>query len=363
MIKWLLKNSVWTVSITFMVISTIYWTFLATDRYVSTANVVLESPQISSDATLSFQSILSGSTSNSNDMLLLRDYLLSTDMLKKLDSQYDFRGHYSNENIDFISRLKNKDAPMELLHEYYQSVLKIELDEYAQVLRINAIAYDPEYAKELLTYLLGEGEKKMNDMGKRLAEEQVKFLEEQVGQLSINLDNNRKVLLDYQNINGLISPTGTVENINSVVASLEAQLANFKAQRIAMQSYQSKKSSDLIKMDSEIKALMKQIGIEKSKMAQKNGNALNTLSSEYQTLEMKMIFSKESYSTALAALENTRIEAARKLKQLSILQTPTLPEYASEPKRIYNITVTILMTLFLGLILHMLLMIIRDHQD
>lgn len=52
-----------------------YWALWASDRYVSHANVVLESPQIAAP-TLSFSSLLSGSgAANTADMLLLRDYL------------------------------------------------------------------------------------------------------------------------------------------------------------------------------------------------------------------------------------------------------------------------------------------------
>jgi capsular polysaccharide transport system permease protein len=76
-----------------------------------------------------------------------------------------------------------------------------------------------------------------------------------------------------------------------------------------------------------------------------------------------MQFSQESYSTALSALENTRIEAARKLKQLSVLQSATLPEYAVEPERLYNSAVFIIIALFLGLIVQMLVLIIMDHRD
>ena len=65
----------------------------------------------------------------------------------------------------------------------------------------------------------------------------------------------------------------------------------------------------------------------------------------------------------LAALENTRIEAARKLKQVSVLQSPTLPEYPVEPKRLYNSVVFALIALFVGLIGQMLVLIIEDHKD
>ncbi|TCK07242.1 chain-length determining protein [Marinobacterium mangrovicola] len=339
-----------------------YWGLWASDRYVSEANVVLESPQIAAP-TLDFQSLLTGAGSNDRDMLLLRDYLLSVDMLRKADAELDLRGHYTRNGIDFFSELSGKDVTIEELHEYYLKRVFVDLDSYAGVLRIKVVAFDPDMAHALSSFLLTEGERHMNAMGQRLAEEQVQFLEKQVAKQAEQFDLARQKLIEYQNENGLVSPTGTVESINAVVASLEAQLANLRAKKTALLSYQSKRSSEVQRTEAEIKALIQQISLERARMAQQSGGALNVVSSEYQTLELRTQFAQESYSGALMALENTRIEAARKLKQVSVLQSPTLPEYSVEPRRLYNTVVFAIIALLAGLIFQMLVLIVKDHKD
>jgi capsular polysaccharide transport system permease protein len=154
-----------------------------------------------------------------------------------------------------------------------------------------------------------------------------------------------------------------VESLNAVVAGLEAQLANLKTSRRAIVSYQSLKSPAVVKINSEIEAIKQQIIHERARMAQASGGALNTLSSEYQLLQLQLEFAQQSYSGGLAALQNTRIEAARKLKQISILQYPTLPEHAVEPDRLYKSVVVTILALFIALIAQMLVLIIKEHQD
>ncbi|MEM5537891.1 chain-length determining protein [Neptuniibacter pectenicola] len=339
----------------------VYWSLWASDRYLSESNVVLESPQISAP-TMNFASLLGGSSGNS-DMLLLRDYLLSVDMLRKVDNALGFREHYTDSRVDWFSRLYSINAPIEELHEYYLKQVSVELDDYAQILRIKVSAFSPEMAYAITGLLLEEGEAHMNAMGQRLAAEQVRFLEKQVAALNQNFQTARNGLIKYQNENGLISPAGTVASLSEVVGSLEGQLANLKAKRTALASYQSVRSPQLLKIKSEISALNAQIVQEQARMAQASGGALNVLSAEYQTLELKVQFAQESYSGALAALETTRIEAARKLKQVSVLQSPTLPEYPVEPLRLYNIVVFSIIALFLTLITHMLVLIVKDHRD
>ncbi len=362
--KFMARYPFWMLVFLSITLFSFYQFVWVTDRYVSDANVVLESPQIS-PAGFDFSNLLSGTGGGGGaaDMLLLRDYMLSVDMLVKVQEEVDFRDHYAASGIDWFSRLARADVPLEALHEYYLKRVSVELDDYAQVLRLKVQGFTPEMAKAITSLLLREGERHMNAMGQRLAEEQVRFLELQVNDLYQRFEDARKDLIEYQNIHGLVSPEGTVESISQVIASLEGELAKMKAERLALASFQRDGSIEVVKIDAAIRSLSDQIELERARLAQKSGRALNTISADYRTLEIKVSFAQEGYSAVLAALENTRIEAARKLKQLSILQSPTLPQYPVEPDRLYNVTVFTIIALFIGLILQMLVLIVRDHKD
>ncbi|AXY41411.1 chain-length determining protein [Halomonas sp. JS92-SW72] len=354
------RNPYWGLCLLAIVVVSAYWALWATDRYVSRTVVVLESPQIASPD-VSFASIMGGG-GGSSDLLLLREHLLSVDMLRRVQEELDLREHYAGHG-DLFSRLRDRDAPIEDLHRYYQRRVKIDMDEYAQVLKIEVQAYTPEFAHKLASLLLEAGEQHMNEMGQRLAEEQVRFLDRQLGRLSEGLEAARKDLLDYQNEHGLVSPTHTVESLNQVVGTLEGELARLQARRSALGSFQSAQSAEVVRVESEIRALREQIDLERDRLAQATGDSLNRVSSDYQTLELRAQFAQETYTSALSALENTRIEAARTLKQVSVLQSPVFPEYAIEPRRLYNATVFGILALFVTFILNMIVLIVRDHRD
>ncbi|KXS55213.1 MAG: capsular polysaccharide transport system permease protein [Marinobacter sp. T13-3] len=361
-VMFLKRYPYWFICLLLIVLVGFYWGVWASDRYVSETNVVLESPQIAPPE-LSFQSLMGAPGGNAGDMLLLRDYLLSVDMLRKADAALNLREHYAQKDIDVFSRLASVTEPTEEFHRYYQKRVSVELDDYAGILRINVTAFNPQIAHDLAQFLLREGEQHMNSMGQRLAEEQVAFLEKQVAKQAEQFDAAREALINYQNENGLVSPTGTVESLNSVVANLEGELAKLRAKKTALLSYQSQRSAEVQRVDAEINALIQQISRERARMAQQSGGALNVLSSRYQELELTLQFAQESYAGALMALENTRIEAARKLKQVSVLQSPTMPEYSVEPRRLYNTVVFAIIAFLAGLIVQMLVLIVKDHKD
>lgn len=352
----------WAIALIAILLVSFYWFIWAQARYVSSATVVLESPQVAAPE-ISFASLMGGGGSgNTHDLLLLREYLLSTDMLRQMDAALGFREHYS-EHGDIFARLRDSDAPIEELHKYYLRRVDVELDEYAGVLNISSQAFTPEFAHDMTELLLKTGEDHMNAMGHRLADEQVLFLEQQLVRLEERFRATRAELLDFQNEYGLVSPTATVEGLNQVVATLEGDLARLQAQRDALASFQSSQSAELRQVERNITALRDQISEQSERLAQAAGGALNRVSAEYETLELQAQFAQETYSSALAALENTRLEAARQLKQVSVLQSPLYPEYPTEPRRLYNSTVFAIITIFLAFILSMILMIVKDHRD
>lgn len=341
-------------------VSAAYWSLWATGRYVSEANVVLQSAQPPMPS-LNMSSLLKGGSAH--ELLMLRDHLLSVDMLKKLDGALNLREHYADRDIDLFSRLPRPDVPLEEFHQHYLKRISVELDEYAQVLRIKAEAYDPVTAHQITTMLLAEGEAHMNVMGQRLAATQVRFIEVQVEDLNGRLIEARNVLLAYQNQHGLVSPTGSVESLSAVVATLEGELAKLNAQKHALSASRSAQSPEMVRLSHQIAAVRKQIDSEQARMAAQSGDSLNRLAADFETLRLQAEFALQMYSNALAALESTRVEAARTLKQVSVLQSPTDPEYATEPRRLYNITVLAILALLAGLVTHLLVAIIRDHKD
>ncbi|MDP5130898.1 MAG: hypothetical protein NWQ54_08430 [Paraglaciecola sp.] len=355
------KQPHWALCLVAIIFAIIYWALIASNRYVSETHIVLQSPEINPTG-FNISSLLSG-TQGSGDLLLLKDHLESVDMLQKLQQKLNIRAHYANTDIDYFSRLSDEATELEKLYKYMQTRVNIVFDDYAAVLRIRVQAYSPDMAKAIAQTLLDEGERHMNEMGQRLAAEQVAFIEQQVQKLETRLFSVREELLAFQNKEGLVSPTGTVQSIFAVVSQLQGQLALLEARKKSASSFQSVTSPEVVRLNSEINALKMQIDIEKDKLAASSGDSLNRVSAEYQTLELRAKFALELYSNSLMALESTRVEAARKLKQVSVLQYPTQAEFSTEPRRSYNIMVFMFFAIFTAAIAHLARAIIRDHRD
>lgn len=346
------------------VLSAVYWGVVASGRYVSEAHVIVQRTDLSAGQSMDLSGLLSGVGGGSRaDELILRDHLLSLDMLKKLDAQLDLRSHYSGWTHDPISALWFKDTPAEKFYDYYLRRVSVDLDDYAGVLMVRAQAFDPATAHAITSLLVQEGEGFMNQLAHNLAQTQVQFLEQQLGHMQDRALQARQDLLRFQNQKGLAAPQAAAENLVSITAKLEAQRTELQTQRTALLAYLVPSHASVVMLDQQIAAIDKQLASERQRLASPKGNSLNSVVEEYQRLEMQAKFADDIYKTALVALEKGRIEATRTIKKVSVILAPTQPEYAQEPRRLYNSLVTLIVLLLLAGVAQLLLAVVRDHTD
>ena len=340
-----------------------FWLF-SSDRYVSEGIVIVQNTEQISATNVDLMTMLGGiGKANSSDQLLLREHLLSVDMLNKLDAALDLRSHYSDSRWDFASRLGFKDASIEWFHRHYLSRVFVEYDDYAGVLRISAQAYDAGTANAIASMLVNEGERFMNEMSHALARTQVEFLEKQVALAHTQVLQASKVLLDFQNQKGLISPKATVESIHTIIGKLEGQRTELQTQLASLPRNLDRNHPTRKSLQQSLAAVERQIAQEQAKLASTSGRPLNSLREKEQLLQLDLNFKQDLYKTSLVALEKGRMDAARALKHVSVLQAPVLAEYAWQPRRIYGVVATLCITLLVLGIINLLKAVILDHVD
>ncbi|MGF6572923.1 capsular polysaccharide transport system permease protein [Paraburkholderia sp. GAS333] len=345
----------------FAILSVPYWLFVASDRYVSQATVLVQRTDQVDGPTVALPA--GAGAPNSADQLLLREYLLSDDMLDKLDAKFDLRSHFSNARRDPISRMWFKSAPHEWFYQYWLNHVDIEYDDYAGVLRIKVEAYDAATAKSIADMLVQLGEAHMNAMGHKLAQSQVDFLSKQVAFAHDSILSASQDLINFQNAKGLVAPASTADSINAIIAKLEGQKTDLQTQLASLPANINRDQPVVVMLRKNLAAVQQLIEEKNAELASPKSRTLNYTVAEYKRLEMQEQLAQDLYKTALQTLEQGRMDAARKLKMVSILQEPTMPGYPTQPQRFYNAFVTLLIVFSLIGVIKLLESIIRDHVD
>jgi capsular polysaccharide transport system permease protein len=361
-----LNQRILSVALFTAILLSFYWLVIASDRYISESHIIIQRTDLSGGSTpsLDITSLLGQSGSNRSDQMLLRDYLLSVDMLKKLEAKLNLKAHYSNKQYDIFSRMWDAEPSIEKFHQHYLARTDIDFDDFNGVLVIKAQAYDAKTAYAITKRLVQEGERYMNQLAQNLARTQVVFLEDQVLDLGNKALAARQTVLEYQNKNGLVSPQAEAENLVTILAKLKQEKSELQIQKSTLQSYLVSTHPNIVMLDQTLASIEKQINKEQAKLTSINsGRSLNKTVEEYQRLELSAVLAQDIYRSALMALEKGRIESLRTIKTVSVLQSPNLPEYPIQPRRIYNTIVSLLVSLLIAGILHLLIAVIQDHKD
>ena len=342
-------------------IAVIYFGLIASDRYVSRAELVVkQADQIKMlpDAL----SMLGLGGSNHQDILLIQDYLKSADLLDKLDKELGLKAHYQSHTVDFFSRLP-RDVSREEFLRYYRDHITLRLDELSGVLTIELQAFDPAYGQRVVAFMLKESEGFINRLGHQVALEQLAFVEKEVDRAYQRLQSEKTKVLQFQNAHHLISPESTSSARLGVVSQIEAQLAQQQAKLKQLQSYMKETAPSVISVQNRVDALTEQLAQEKSKLTGEDKDAMNEVTASYMDVQTQATLAADLYKTGLISLEQAKVEVYRKLKHLLVISQPTLAEDAEYPRRLYNLaTIGVLLCLFYGLIV-MGLATLREHQD
>ncbi|MCO4152137.1 sugar transporter [Citrobacter freundii] len=342
-------------------IAIIYFCLIASDRYVSRAQLVVkQADQIKMlpDAL----SMLGIGGSNHEDILLIQDYLKSPDLLSKLDKELALKAHYQNHKFDYFSRLPD-NVSQEQFIEYYRNHLMLRLDDISGVLTIEFQAFDPAYGQRVVGMMLKESEGFINKLGHQVALEQLVFVEKEVDQAYQRVQDEKAKVLDFQNSHHLLSPESTSSARLGVISQIEGQLAQQQAQLKQLQSYMKNSAPAVISVQARIEALTQQIEQEKSRLTGTDKDAMNEINARYMDVQTQANLAVDLYKSGLISLEQARVEAYRKLKHLLVVSQPTLAEDAEYPRRIYNLaTIGVILCLVYGLVV-MGLATLREHQD
>jgi len=342
-------------------IAVFYFGFIASDRYVSRAELVVkQADQIKMlpDAL----SMLGLGGNNHQDMLLIQDYLKSADLLNKLDKELGLKAHYQSHKVDYFSRLPDKVSREEFL-KYYREHLTLRLDDVSGVLTIELQAFDPAYGQRVVGLMLKESESFINKLGHQVALEQLAFVEKEVDRAYQRVQSEKAKVLDFQNSHHLISPESTSSARLGVVSQIEAQLAQQQAHLKQLQSYMKQTAPAVVSVQARVDALTEQLAQEQARLTGADKNSMNEVTASYMDVQTQATLAADLYKTGLISLEQARIEAYRKLKHLLVISQPTLAEDAEYPRRLYNLaTIGVLLCLLYGLIV-MGLATLREHQD
>ncbi|CAH0168575.1 hypothetical protein SRABI106_00832 [Rahnella aquatilis] len=339
-----------------MALLIIYLVIFSRPRYLSESTVAIKSSNDISGTSLNVGLLLgAGNPGTAQDAMYLKEYINSPDMLAALDKQLDFHSVFGRSGLDFLYHLP-KDASREQFLNYYRDRIAVTYDDKSGLLTIGTQGFTPQFAEQFNKAVLKESERFINEISHKIAENEM--LEARA-----RLNASKAQLLAYQNHNNILDPEAQAIAATTLVNTLVGQKIQMEAELRNLLTYLRDDAPQVISAQNAITSLGKQIDQEKSKITAPDGRQLNTMAVDFEEIKSKVQFDTELYKLTLTSIEKTRVEAARKLKVLSVISSPQLPQETTFPNVPYMIASWLLVCCLLFGTIKLLLAVIDDHKD
>lgn len=339
----------------------LYFSVIAADQYESISPFIVQTAE--QQPSLGLESLLGAvpGAASSRDALAIREYVLSRDVLRKLDADHNFIAHYKTEDADWLASLQ-PTATFEETYEYYADKVAVDYDSVSGVLTLRVRAFSADKAHEFATAILGYSEAMVNDLAEKARQDSIRFAEKQVRMAEDRLRKARAAIVELQGKGADLNPQESAAAALTIRSQLQGELAKARAELSATQAFMRSDAARVVALRQRVSSLAQQVERENRRMVDPTGgDGMNTALAEFEPAVLEKEFSQTAYASALKSLEVARAEAGRQHRYLATIARPSLPDEATYPRRIYGILTVFFVSIAAFAIGSLLVAALREH--
>ena len=309
------------------------WT-RAADQYQS--NVGFGSRTEEAASTFDFLGALGGISKNgSSDMDILSQFIISQELVAKLDRELNLKAIYSKPSDDPLNAFV-KDGTIEDLVAYWQRMVIVNYDKATGLMALQVFAFDPQDAKKIAEAILQESTKIINDLSLTAQVDTTRYSKDALSAAEAKLADARLALLDYQVRNRIVDPNNTIASQNGVISNLNQQLATTQIELDMLAGTVGRKDVRFSSLNRRIEVIKNRIAEEQSKVGTSTDGTASgfaELMQEFERLKVDQDFAERAYLASLAAYDQAINDAQHKTRYLAAYVAPTLAEAPTAPSR------------------------------
>ncbi len=343
--------------------SVVYFTLWADDVYISESSFVIRSPQNQTSLT-GFGSLLqnTGFSRSQDDAYTVQEYMRSRSALDLLQEKLPVKAFYSEQG-DLFSRFNplGFNDSEEAFFLYFKDRLTINFDAVSGIATLRVRAFTPENGQQINQALLNQGEALINRLNERARKDTLYYAEKAVADAQQQVSEAAIALADYRTQNKIFDLPAQSGTQLSLVSTLKGELIRVQTQLAQLRAI-APENPQVAALRTREKSLIAELEEQTQQLA---GGAISaaTQTADYQRLSLTDTLAQQQLAAALTSLQNAQLEADRQQLYLEIIDQPSLPDWALEPYRLYNILATLIIGLMLYGVFSLLISSVREHKN
>jgi len=335
----------------------------AADQYES--DVGFGSRTEDAPSTFDFLGALGGvGGSSSKDMDILNQFIVSQDLVSRVNARLDLRAIWSKPQNDPLFALDPRGT-IEDLVAYWQRMVLISYDNSTGLMSLRVFAFDPQDARNIAQEVLNESTRTINDLSQTAQEDTTRYSKEALQTAEDRLQKARIALTDFRVRNRIVDPSADLASQNSILGTLNQQLATALVELDLLTGSAAPNDPRLTQINRRIEVIRNRIAEEQAKVGattEDNSAGYANLVSDYQRLQVDSDFAEKAYLSALAGYDQAVADAQHKTRYLATYLAPTLAEAPTAPNRPLLTALTALIGFLAWAILVLIYYALRDRR-
>jgi len=341
----------------------LYYGGIATDRYVSEAQIVVRraSEPSPSGGLASFLKT-TGLASGNDETGTVQAYILSRDALNSLGARLPVKSYFDTPGADFLARWPSwiYGRSEEEFYRYYKTMIGAVPNRETGVLTISVEAFEAAAAKRMTATLLELAEDMINRLNSRIQHDAIRTANEEVVRSEEALVASQVALTQFRNRELLLDPQRNAILLTELIGKLNTELAGTTAQ-IDQLRQGAPNSPQLAPLMAHASSLQQQIALQRDQVAA-SGAGLADKVAQYERLTLQQQFATRRLASAVAGLTVSQNDARRQQIFLQRIVEPNLPDRSTMPRRLVSSITVFGWSLLLYLIFWLVSSGVREHS-
>ncbi len=317
-----------------------YFAFVATPSYATKSEFIVQQAEVSTASS----GLLGGTPLASNqDSILVQDFLTSRGALQRLDEEYGYREHFSDQSIDSLQRVEDGSSN-ETLFKHYKKHVKVGFDPTEGVLRMEVAAITPDMSRVFSEALISYAEERVDRITERKRADQMRGANESFQDAETKMVDAQEKVLTLQEQMGVLDPASETTSLMTQIGTLETQLTEKRLQLSQLLDNSRPNQARVAGVEGDIERLGELITDLRSQLTQEGSStgSLASITARLRMAEVDLETRTLMMQESLQQLEASRIEANRQVRFLSVGVTPVPPDEPTYPRVFENTLIAFL---------------------
>jgi capsular polysaccharide transport system permease protein len=256
-----------------------------------------------------------------------------------------------------------RNASRENFLQFYRKMVVVKIDHDANLITIEARAFDPAMAQQIDQAILDITAVYINNISDVVRQDTLRTSEHDLQEAEEDVRKARLDMINYRAATGMIDPQAAAAGTASGMAAMQQQILQERVAMAQMLSYSRPDAPEVRQIQARIDGLQDQIAAQQKKIANiKAGDNISQRLREFEGLTIAGEYADRKLVAALQSYDAAKGLADQRQRFIVPVVPPNLPQDASLPHRLTAFLETMLVLVAVYGIVALAIAGIRDHQ-